>query len=212
MRNLSLEEVKKYFEHKNYFIRGDFIDEYDFEDDYIDYYKNFIFSFNYNKKSFNYVSDIIDLAAYFELFDEDLYIKYKGMLSGSFHFVIKLSIINYIEHRFSVVSDFSLEAFFLQMLNRKNHVLVKNQILVSLFFLTKKEQYFNLLLLSLNKTDDWRSIYRTLNHFVHYPIEKEPLRILLDNIRNKHSEKNFGKGVTDLLLQLEHTLMTREVH
>lgn len=47
MINWTFEEIKKKFENKDYFIRSNFIDEYDFNDDFIDYYKSFIISFNY---------------------------------------------------------------------------------------------------------------------------------------------------------------------
>jgi hypothetical protein len=55
----------------------------------------------------------------------------------------------------------------------------------------------------LNQTDDWRSVYRTLNYVKDHPISKECLWILLDDIKNSHLEKSFGKGVTELLAELE---------
>ncbi|MBL7815338.1 MAG: hypothetical protein JNL70_10015 [Saprospiraceae bacterium] len=205
MKNLSLQEVKKLFENKDYFIRGNFINEYDFNDDYIDYYKNFILNFNYNKRNFNYVSNIIDLASYFKIFDDNLCLKFKKMLNENYHLVIKLSIIVYLENRCLAINDPSLENLFLQILNKKIDIVLKNQILISLFIVTKNEKYFNLLLASLDRTDDWRSVYRTLDYFINYPIEKELLRVLVDNVKKKHREKNFGEGVTKLLSQLEQT-------
>ena len=199
MEDLSIKEIKKQFEHKDYFTRTVFIEQYHFKDAHSDYYRDFIINFNYKIKNFNYVSDMIDLANDLSIYDDVLYFNYLKYFQEKFHVVVKLSILRYAIDRNDEILDVDLEKKLVTILDKRIHIILKNQLLCSLYKLTEKEYYFNLLIESLNKTNDSRSFFRILSNEKNIPNDLEKRQILLTKIKLIHEKKNLGKGMTELL-------------
>ena len=199
---MSLEEIKSKFENKSYFIRGEFIYNYDFQDDYFEYYRSFILNFNYKIKNSDYVSDIIDLARYLCIFEDTLYNVYMHYLNKPFHTLSKLSIIDYAECRNKEFNDVNLEYSLRLLLHKRNNIILKNQLLVSLFIISEeKDYYFRALLKSLSKTNDWRSIYRVLRDDDFFLLQGKYQERVLAHIIKLHTKKDFGNGVSQLIVQ-----------
>jgi hypothetical protein len=199
MKNLSIEEIKEKFEHRDYFIREEFINQYHFKDTYYDYYRGFIINFNYKSRNHNYVSDIIDLANDLSIYDITLYYQYLVYLKEKFHVVVKLSILYYVIDRNDLIPDNGLEEKLTAILDERIHIILKNQLLCSLYKLTGKDHYFNLLIESLTKTHDSRSFIRILSNNENIPNDIEKKQILVNKIRLIHEKENLGKGITELL-------------
>jgi hypothetical protein len=65
-----------------------------------------------------------------------------------------------------------------------------------------KDYYCNELILSIQKTQDWRSIHRTLD-CLNDQISPDFSYQLVQTVKKLHEQKDFGLGVTQLLERLE---------
>ena len=204
VNKMTMEEIKKQFENKSFFIRCQFIETYNFQDKYFNYYKEYIINFSYKTKYYNYISDLIDLASDLEIYDDILYEKYLSFLCEKFHPVVKLSVISYCIFRYEKYPDIDIEQKLLKGINKQRSIIVKNQIFFSLLNLikSKEEYYLDLLLKSLETTTEWRSIYRILYSIKNNTVLSKIDKILIAKIENLHNERKFGQGITELLEQL----------
>ena len=90
----SLNEIKSLFEHKSYLVRGEFINDYDFDDDHFEYYHKFIL----NAKGISnhlYLSDLIDLSGYLGIKDKVLQRRWFSYLFQPKHYVVILAVLDY---------------------------------------------------------------------------------------------------------------------
>lgn len=96
-----------------------------------------------------------------------------------------------------------MEEYLCNVLIKEKNIIVKNQLFCTLYFLTKNVIYFENLLDSLDNTNDWRSIRRTIYYFKNCNIEKDIYDKLIERIRHLHYAKKFGEGV-DKALSEQH--------
>jgi hypothetical protein len=93
-KNLLLEEVKYFFEHKSYEVRQDFMEFYHFNDNYYNYYKEFIINFE-KTNNVLYFTDLIELAIDLQIVDDRLFSKYFDLLNQKSHYLTKIYILKY---------------------------------------------------------------------------------------------------------------------
>lgn len=196
----TLEDVKALFENRSYAVRSEFINDYDFNDEYFDYYKSFILDAN-NIKDIFYLSDLIDLSGWLKIYDLTLQNRWLNCLLKPSHYLVKLAVLDYFKFCNKEVASPSYETSLKQLLKRNSSTIVKNQILFNLliFNLHESELYKDALKLSLSKTKDWRSIYRTLSDLKEIEINHNYRIELLELIKQLHRKNNFGEGVERLL-------------
>jgi hypothetical protein len=199
MTNLTLEQIKKQFEHRDFFYRSQFITEYDFNDAHLAYYQSFLNGFNYKSKRHYYVSDLINLATDLALFEDVLCQKYLDLLNQNCHLVIKLSVIDYVSERHKTLGNTPIEAYLLPHLKPQMSNILRNKILISLLVATNKTDYFDFLMSSLLSTKNARSFYKTLANDDLFSIKPNYQRGILTVIASRHKSKQFGEGVTELL-------------
>ncbi len=197
----SLDEIKASFQHKNYGLRSDFIEEYDFQDNYRDYYHDFILKQDQIKNPI-YLSDLIDLAAALEFQDETLIKRYRMYLLNRQHYIVKLAVLDYFFEIPDIMKVYSkYEEELNKLLKGKLFAVLRNQILINLIKIASdqnRDYYLTLLYNSLKQMHDWRSIYRTLLFCSYDELKKEKDNVFR-LIQKLHEEKDFGQGVENLL-------------
>ena len=195
-----LEEIKYYFENKSYLVRGEFINEYDFNDPYKEYYKNFIIHLE-DIKDHLYLSDLIDLSSWMEFYEIEIRRKWFEYLEKPSHFIVRLAVLDYFKHCSKKLLFRNYEQVLLTLLNQRLSSVVRNQILVNLIVLRSRNQnmYMDQLFSSLARTNDWRSIYRTINNFNEVDALKELKDKAIAYIVELHEQKDYGEGVSTLL-------------
>jgi hypothetical protein len=201
---MEFNEIKEKFENKNYLIRHKFIEEYNFKDDFLDYYKQFIKQ-NINQiKDKVYLSDLIDFSSYLELFEDDIFDKIVTLLFEKRHLVVKLSAVLYLEDAFDEGKKEQVLEVFDNLLKTRIPRFLRNQILISLLQLdiSNKIEIRELLSQSLIKTNNVNSIYRILNLINDFNISNSERKTIIHEIAKLHKKKDFGKGVNALLMAL----------
>lgn len=203
----SLEEIKADFEHVSYDHRIDFIDSYDFNDDFIEYYRSFIIAASDIKYPL-YLSELIDLARWLRIFEPKLYERYFMYLFQKRHYLVKLASLDYLLDARQFYTDAESEKKISQLLKTKLPRLVRNQAYLNLLALnsSNSRHYFEQLRKSLIATTDWRSIVRVLNMVASVPA-LTPYRLQLYNlVKDINDTKSFGEGVDQKLDQLKIAL------
>lgn len=199
----TLEEIKILFENRSYDVRSDFINEYDFEDEYLDYYRQFIINAR-NIKDHLYLSDLIDLAGTLGFYEKELRDRYYSYLFDKRHYLVKIAVLDYFNYCRLELLPSSYEND-LNLLSHKNVIsLVKTQLLFNLIRLNsdRKEIYKEHLKKSLNNSNDWRAFYRILMNIKQVKIDNTDKIIIYDHIRIMSLKKDLGEGTEILLKEL----------
>lgn len=199
----NLEEIRAMFEHKKYDVRSDFIDEYDFNDKYLEYYRNFIID-NVEVVDNLYLSDLIDLAGWLNIYDIQLRERWFSFLFKKKHYIVKLSVLDYFKFCPKKLLPPLYEFELNNLLKDRTLAIIRNQIYFNLICLNSKknETYIKGLKKSLDRTNDWRSIYRTLKNIKELKVKKSYKLALCDYIKVLVSKNDFGDGVEQLLQEV----------
>jgi hypothetical protein len=104
---MDFQTIRKKFEAKAYFARMDFIDNYDFKDDYHEYYRKFIFDAIPKVRDGLYLSDLIELANHLDFFDTDMSVRIQNLLFQKQELVVKICVIDYLEMWLCHWNDFN---------------------------------------------------------------------------------------------------------
>jgi hypothetical protein len=205
MRNI--EQIKADFEHTSYDHRIDFIDSYDFNDNFIEYYKSFIASAS-NIKDPLYLSELIDLARWLNLFEPILYKRYFAYLFQKRHYLVKLASLDYLLDAKQFYADPTSERKICRFLETRVQRILRNQAYLNLLALNtaNNNDYLKRLKKSLNETSDWRSVYRVTNTIASVSKLAQYRDQLYTFIKNLNEMKGFGKGVNQKLNHLKTTL------
>ena len=208
----TLEEIKFFFEHKSVQKRIDFMEEYDFDDDYLSYYQEFLIE-NKEESDIDYLVCLIELAEDLEIYDEILLEKYVGYLKSKKSIYLKLTILDYfINFPLEEKQKIGLEEQLKSQLKTQN-IILKNQVFLNLIALKTidcskyKMQFFQ----SLLQTDDYKSLIRVvskfLNHTVFFDVftSKEVFELL-----KILKTKKLGKALENSVLELEKVVMEIE--
>jgi hypothetical protein len=195
-----LEEIKLLFENKNYAVRSDFINEYDFNDEYLSYYRKFICNAK-NIRNHLYLSDLIDLSGWLNIYDKEVRDRWFSYLFEDRHYIIKLAVLDYFKFCPMKLLVPSYEKKLNLLLLRRLSSILRNQILFNLVCLNseKVSDYIGKFKSSLAATKDWRSIYRTLNNIKEVGIEKSHKSIICNHIVELSSKRDFGESARKLL-------------
>ncbi len=160
----SLEEIKKKFEHKEINYRSDFINDYDFDDEHIEYYKSFILDTK-DIKNHLYLSDLIDLAGWLGIYDRELYLRYVDYLLTKQHYVVKLAVLDYLMRSDVYYDDIDIEKILFNFIQKNKIEILGIQAMLNLILLNSKNKktYIDMLIYSLLNTKDWKVLYRVIN-------------------------------------------------
>ena len=188
----SLEEIKKHFEHKDINHRSDFINDYDFDDKYIEYYKSFILNAK-DVKNHLYLSDLIDLAGWLGIYDKELYLRYIDYLLNKQHYIIKLAVLDYLMRSDVFYDDINIEEILSDFIKKNKVKILKIQALLNLILLSKdkKNNYTNELLHSLSKMRDWKILYRIINRLNQEEVDNELKILIFDCIKKTIENGDF---------------------
>lgn len=206
----TLEEIKVLFENKSYDVRGDFINEYDFKDEYLDYYRQFIINAKDIKDRF-YLSDLIDLAGSLNLYEKELRDRYYSYLFEKRHYLIKLAVLDYFKYCKKDLLSNSYEKDLNLILSRTTLNVLKCQIIFNLICINseKKEFYIERLKQSLTNSNDWRASYRILMNIQYVKIEKTDKLIIYNHIADLAGKRDLGEG-TEILLKELSTIISSD--
>lgn len=196
----SLNEIKALFENKDYGIRSDFINDYDFKDEFREYYLHFILKSKHVKDHL-YLSDLIDLSSWMKFYDIKIRKRWFSYLFEKKHFIVKLAVLDYFKYSKEELLFGNYEQKLNTLLKGKLPSILRNQILLNLICLNSSSgnKYLSMLLESLSKTKDWRSIYRTLINLNEIGRLKKHKKLIINHIKGLLLTKNFGEDVEKLL-------------
>lgn len=90
----SLEEIKKSFEHKSYYVRSEFMATY-FVEDYRNYFVDFIVLNTFSIKCNDYLSDLVDYTTDFKIFDPVITATWYRLLRESTSALVLLVTLDY---------------------------------------------------------------------------------------------------------------------
>jgi hypothetical protein len=195
-----LDEIKQLFENKSYLIRGEFINDYDFDDDYHEYYRQFIL----NAKSIRnhlYLSDLIDLSGWLGLYDEALQIRWFSYLFKPNHYVVKLAVLDYFKYCEKKKAGLSYEKKLKALLKERLLQIVRAQVLFNLIRLNTKEsmEFVDDLNALLSRTNDWRIYYRIMNNLKEVRINNKYKQAILRELTISVKEGKLNKEMVRLL-------------
>jgi hypothetical protein len=200
----TIEEIKSFFENRSFLIRSDFINEYDFNDSYFEYYHDFILNAK-NIKDQMYLSDLIDLAGLLNIYDEELRIRYYDYFFNKQHYLVKLAVLDYFKYCQKELLPVSYESDLTLFVKNRNYLILKAQALYNLisFDPIEAKVYLEQLIELLMQCHDWRVFHRILMNIKYVKIEDGIKQTLFRQIALLSKEKDLGKGVETLIRTIE---------
>ena len=204
MKELTFEYIKSQFEHKDFYYRSIFIEEYHFEDTYLEYYKNFILNYTTKTKKLVYLSDLIDLANYLSIYDITLIERYKQFLLNPHSVIVKLSCINYLLGAYEEGKINEIVDIFRLALKSTNSEVLKSDILISILSISFNQNEFDKLIFLLSEAKDWRTPTRMLRTLAGFDINIEIVRKqqLVNVMLEANAKKNYGAGFREAFNEL----------
>lgn len=199
----TLEEVKSLFEHKSYDVRSDFINEYDFKDDYLEYYQQFILIAT-RVRNHLYLSDLIDLAGWLNIYDKELRDRYYAYLFTKQHSIIKLAVLDYFKYCSKELLPGTYEQDLVSLSKKRTSEIFRNQVQCNLVLINteKKELYLSQLLDMLTRTSDWRSFYRVLMNVKDCEFDNKDKVVIYGHINELAGKRDLREGVEGLLKEI----------
>ena len=148
-----------------------------------------------------YLSDLIDLAGYLDIYDEELRLRYYEYLFGKQHYLVKLAVLDYFKHCKKELLPVSYESDLNLIVEKKAYSILKAQILFNLICLgsTSVELYLSQLHELLAKCNDWRAFYRILMNIRYVKIDSRIKASICGQIVLISKKKDLGKGVAGLI-------------
>lgn len=202
---LTLNQVKASFEHKSISKRIIFLAEYHFDDNYQDYYKNFIINY-FDTKDNIYFMQLLELAQDLEIYDEAYIGRLLLILKEKTHIIVKLSILDYL---YEAVFEIELDHDFLikelkELLVLRNFLTIKNTILfiLSTIDTDNKKSYTQIILENLKRTKDYRTIIRLCNFIMGTDENLFDKNTMMEIIKIGSSQEH-GLAVKDTLNRFE---------
>jgi hypothetical protein len=195
----SLKEIKHLFENKSFLIRGEFINDYDFDDDYYEYYRKFILNVKgiYNHL---YLSDLIDLSGWLGIYDKVLQVRWFSYLFESKHYIIKLAVLDYFKYCEKKKIGKLYEKKLKILLGNRLLQIVRAQVLFNLICLDSKESgsYIKELISLLSHVNDWRIYYRILNNLKEVEINDKYKKAICSQFANIANEGKLNEDALSL--------------
>lgn len=205
MSGIELFDIQEKLNHKDIKVRIDFIYDYDFQDNYIDYYEEYLLCKSY-EENVEYSIAMIELAAFLKIKNKFLLDKYLSLLIGNCSYLIKLGVLDFLIDTYDLYKEYKADIICIKdMLSKRNYRIVKNQIVFNLMLLDyeKREYYFDYLLKSLNNTKDYRSHIRILNNIMLKEFVFLPRDFVMKIIYTIKREK-YCKAVDAKLVEVEN--------
>lgn len=196
----SLNEIKLLFENKSYLIRSEFINEYDFDDDYYEYYRKHILG---AKRIYNhlYLSDLIDLSGWLDIYDKKLQARWFSFLFSHKHYVVKLAVLDYFKFCKKKKLGKLYEKKLKDLLENRLLQIVRVQVLFNLICLNTKDSgnYVNEMTSFLSHSSDWRVYYRILNNLKEIEINAKYKAAICNQLIEIANEGKLDKEILDML-------------
>ncbi|RFS18650.1 hypothetical protein DVR12_27445 [Chitinophaga silvatica] len=196
----TLEEVKKLFENKSYLIRSEFINDYDFEDDYFEYYHHFLLNVKSIRDKF-YLSDLIDLTGWLNIYDLNIRKRYYELLFQKSNYLVKLAVLDYFKYceknllPKGYVKDLNL------LYSHRQPEILRSQILFNLIICKQEidSLYIECLSNLIEKTKDWKILHRLLSNLNEIRLNKKVHEIICGNLVKKADTFAFEGRTRELL-------------
>ena len=166
----SFEEIKYNFENRSYFIRSEFMNTLNAKDNaYLIYYVYFINKNVVRIKNQSYLSDLICFTIDLNIFQDEIIRIWYCLLQNNTNTIVLLSLLDY----FNLCSLKKLpkdyERILFKLFKERKKIIIKNQVLINLLLINEfNEEYKELLLCSLKKTKDYKSILRVISTFQNF--------------------------------------------
>ena len=162
--NLSFIEIQKRFENRSFFVRSQFLEEFDFSHNYKEYFIDFISKNAMHIRHPGYLSDLVCYTLDQNFLDLEIVSIWYEILKKNKSAVVILCILDYFNH--CAIEDLPLD--YVQTLTELSQIhrrrILINQIYINLIsFDESNENYKKLLLNSLKRTKDYRSLLRVLS-------------------------------------------------
>jgi hypothetical protein len=204
-------EIKNNFENKSIQKRIDFMESYDFENEFEnrEYFINFIRN---NPKSENdwYMMWLIDLAGLLEIKDVNLLNHYLEYLIYPNYYLLKLTVLDYVTYTYTLYEsdDIDYSAIKSILSNKHDRIIVKNEALLTLMLLfpVEKEKYMFQLKKNLLETSDYRSHVRVHSFFLNRNIKTIIPILFIRELIEISKSKNFGRAVKCSIIEVEKML------
>lgn len=206
MNKLSFQYIKSQFEHKDFFYRSKFIEEYDFEDAYLEYYKGFLLNYTKRTKNDIYLSDLINLACDLSIYEAVLIDRYTSILLSPNSALVKLSCVNYLLEAYYIGKMNNIEQVLKSALKSTKSEILKSELLVYLISISFSEDDFSNLKALLLKVNDWRTPIRLLRTLPNINISTEQKRCLIEILLETNAKKDYGSGFWKAFHDLPITL------
>ncbi len=166
-QDLTLDEVISLFEHREYYVRRDFISEYHFNDEYHDYYYNFILKFNHTNDDL-YFTDLIELAIDLDFVSDEFYDKYFRILKNCSNSLIKMVATDYFLYKEFDYPEkkYELISLYKELIKTKStRHNVKFNLLLALLSIDRKNYsiYFEKLLYYFKISNHYQPLCRSFN-------------------------------------------------
>ncbi|MDN3694662.1 hypothetical protein QWZ06_21515 [Chryseobacterium tructae] len=201
--------LKYHFENRYLSKRIEFIEEYNFVNDKINfgYFKSFILDFEITNNDW-YNTLIIALADQLNIVDRKLYLKYLNYLNLKKNYLFRLSVLDYFVNNFLFYKKMYKSVDFDLVKTDRSRLIVKNQIIINnlIFFPKNRDMYIGELLESLEKTDDYRSHIRLFNYIINFELEKIINEKELKSLIGISKKKKLGRAVDLKILEFNDYL------
>ncbi|NML38406.1 hypothetical protein HHL17_14455 [Chitinophaga sp. G-6-1-13] len=194
-----LEEIKILFENRSYSVRSDFINDYDFNDDYYEYYHQFLLNAESIKDRF-YLSDLIDLTGWLDIYDMKIMERYYSYLFSQNHYLIKLAVLDYFKYCNKDLPFPSYEKDLNAILQERLPSILRCQVLINLLILDTKDapQYIKSLISLLEHNNDWKVIHRLLNNLKEVQLRLEYSSCICKELVKKSQIVELGASTKSL--------------
>jgi len=198
-----LEEIKMLFENRNYSVRSDFINEYDFNDDYYEYYHQFLLNTEFIKDRF-YLSDLIDLTGWLNIYDVKIMKRYYSYLFKQNHYLVKLAVLDYFKYCSEDLLFANYEQDLNGMLQERLSSILRSQVLINLLILNTKDgpQYLKSLISLFEHNNDWKVIHRLLNNLKEVQLRLEYSSSICKELIKKSQTVELGTSTKSLLIDV----------
>lgn len=196
----SFKEIKRLFENRDYFVRSEFINEYDFSDRYFGYYRKFILGAD-NIKGHLYLSDLIDLSGWLGIYDKKLRDRWLSYLFEPKHYIVKLAVLDYFKFCNKKILDSKYERKLKMLLGRKLQSIIRCQALFNLISYNPKTnwKYVEILNVRLAGAKDWKIFHRIINNIKEVEIDSKAKAAICNHLKELSTKIELGSDTLKLL-------------
>jgi hypothetical protein len=208
---MNIHEIIGHFENKFISKRIEFIEDYSFSEDLINrnYFVTKLKEIP-NHTNYWYQALLIDIATDLEIHDEALRSKYFSLLSSPNHYLVQLSVLDYLIETYSSDNSYSgsIEPLMRLYEYRNTRIIVKSQLLLLLILIDRKNLfiYKNNLANNLYRTNNYQGHLRVYNSIIHHSTLFNLFGKYLLKLTKISRSTQKGRAVQSKLIEVEQML------